>query len=742
MNLGGDDSHLMYEYPSQWLVHGSLSLIDQNLAGYNPRLFFVPFSALLIGVKATGLNVEGVVFGLTLALTYVGLSRLTIQLLGNENGLTKAAGAIAGLVVVAAPLLAETQWTSLLTAVLWEPLLPWLVLLFLWHQKTGNLTWVLTAAVAVALAAPAPNQIPWSLSCGLLGVGLCLVAAISGVYRFSLKRLLAFGAGVVAVSAFWIIPMAAAPVLHQAQFTAAVSEAGKSEAIRIIRAIAPLMSAADALSLRNSNTLMQTYGHPQIVFDQWSQRLGVLGLLPLSVTIAGLLPTVFGRRPDMRRLVVGLSLLTVLFLYFQTLRVIPGGVRLFELATRTVPGWTAERNFFDKFAIPFVEVFALTMAVCFYQLARRLGLLAGQLLALAVLAGVVLYGLPFAFGAAFQMPYYRDVAYNRVMPGLPSSYLTMLNRLRDLPIGAVLTLPLSRPAWSIVPAGQGRGVYIGLSPIYWLTGRPDYDGLDSFSTSLVPYLLPSVKYDLDHGDLVAFERLVRELGIRYVVLAGADDSAHEYYRVAAIDDPIVESSETAQLVADMAPNLIGRFGAFELREVSPGLSRPMFSLEPPDRGAFNDAYLEAMNLGLGQPQRRSDCQLVQIGVREAGPDQFEVRIPPSSVPCLLVFRGAFSAGWQATISSVDGRNSPLRLSSKKIYGFANSFLLPSWSQGKTVRVKLSYQPVSIAIVGAVLSAFSLVVLSLLTASRRLPWSGVFSGRRIRHRAGIGEGNGN
>ena len=96
MNLGGDDSHLMYAYPDRWLSHASLPVLDQNLGGYNPRTYFVPFTVLLLAAKSIGLNAQGVFFGLALALTYLGVAWLVLELTKRKDFKARACAGFAG----------------------------------------------------------------------------------------------------------------------------------------------------------------------------------------------------------------------------------------------------------------------------------------------------------------------------------------------------------------------------------------------------------------------------------------------------------------------------------------------------------------------------------------------------------------------------------------------------------------------------------------------------------------------
>ena len=714
MNLGGDDSHLMYAYPDRWLSHASLPVLDQNLGGYNPRTYFVPFTVLLLAAKSIGLNAQGLFFGLALALTYLGVAWLVLELTNRKDFKARACAGFAGAVAVCAPLVAETQWTSLLTAIYWEPLLPWLLLLFLRSQKRHGVTESLIAGLAVLALAPAVNQVPWTISCGLLLIAVAAVSALAGVYRVSVRRLLVFISVVSAINAFWIAPILLDPFLHQSQLTSALSASGKADALAVIRALAPLMSSLDAVSLRNSGALLQAFSHPELRSDEWSQALWILGILPAAIIVAGSLVSLMTLGKTNKRLLIGLLGVTIIFLYLQTLRFVPGGEQLFEILTKNVPGWTAERNFFDKFAIPMVEVFAITAGVALLELLSYARNRWWLVVPLGLAAGMIVYDAPFFRGAEFGQPNYQNVTYTRVMPGLPDPYLSMLTDLEHLPPGPVLSLPLSRPAWSVVPA-DGSGVYIGISPIYFLTGRSDYNGIQSFASPTTPDLQSIVGNALERGRISSFEAILKELGVKYLVVSNLDDRAHEFYRVPAVLDPILESSETASIVADIAPRVIADYGAFQLREVTPSKTKPALSFLPGDPSNA-PSYLESVSQFPGQ----SADNACTASIRASSPTEWLVSVDPLCDASTLVYREPYSPDWQATLTDPSTGAVVGRASSVEVDGFANAFHFNGAElSGRPLKVTFSYQPAIVTLISGLATGLFLVAIAAIACRHRL-----------------------
>lgn len=715
MSLGGDDSHLYYLEPLSWLRHAPSTVLDGNLAGYNPRVYCYPLLLLLAAVDATGLNVQGVAIGVTMALTYAGVVRLTLEVLGPRTARTQVAAAVAGAVVVCAPMLAETQWTHLLYSIYWMPLLPWLMLFTLWHQGTGHWRWVFAAAGACVVAAPAINSVPWTFACALLLVALAVVFWITGVSRPRPGRLATLVAAVAAVNAFWILPILASATEVRPQIQGAVSASGKQEAIQILRALVPLQRTSDTLSLRISGLQMEVFDSPTLGPDRWSQRLALLGILPLAVVVGCLFsPLRRGRHVPRQDVVLGLVVVLFVFLFLTTPNLLPFGLALAELFTRHVPGWTAVRNFYDKFAIPFVVVFALTTGVCFHGLLSRLRPLAYALTGLVMVAALVIYDLPALDGAAFRLPYYAGLPWHRGMDGLPADYVATLRTLRRLPPGPVLSVPLMAPAYTVVFGTPRQAAYIGVSPIFFLTGRSDYNGIDAFASGVVPYLTTVVRRSLEQGDAEGVARVVGALGVRYVVVYDVEATRAVRGRIAAVPDPAREAATQSALLRAVAGGVVARHGPYQIREVRPALRHDLFELAPPGGAAAPDTYLRSVAMAATTGRAGETCTGSRpLTFDQRSPTRYLVRVPATPRPCALVFRQVYSPEWTAReVRPPGGR----RVRHTKALGFANGFVLPPSPSMRTLEVDYGLQRV--IPVGALISVAATTILAAVAAAGR------------------------
>ncbi|MDA8262700.1 MAG: hypothetical protein M0Z47_07700, partial [Actinomycetota bacterium] len=247
MNLGGDNGLLYFAYPLQWLSHTSVAALSQNLAGYNPIPYYIPLCILLFLVHETGLNAEGFFLGAILGTSFLGtvlVSRILMGLAFPEARPRsyRAASLLAGVVVVSAPILAQTQWSAILPGLWWQTLLPWLLFFYLKHQATGSLRFAVGGAFVSSVFASAITDAPETIGAGLAVLLLIGALHLSGVAGVRLARALAFTAAIAGTSAFWSVAFAASFILPQLQVQSALSTGGKEAATDLIRALTPFQS--------------------------------------------------------------------------------------------------------------------------------------------------------------------------------------------------------------------------------------------------------------------------------------------------------------------------------------------------------------------------------------------------------------------------------------------------------------------------------------------------------------------
>ncbi len=726
MNLGGDNGLLYFGYPLQWLSHTSVTALSQNVAGYNPIPYYIPLCILLFLLHETSLNAEGVFLGAILGSFFLGtiqVSRVIMRLAFPEGppGSYRASSLLAGVVVVSAPILAQTQWSAVLPGLWWEALLPWLLFFYLNHQATGRLRFAVGGAIVSSLFASAITDAPETIGAGLAALLLVAALHLSGVSGVRVGRALTFTATVVGTSAFWSVAFLASFILPQLQVQSALSTGGKEAATALIRALTPVQSPLAAMEMRLGTRFLVDFRWPQLVPDRWSSVLGPIGALPYLLSILGAAIGVRAARRSRPFALLALLLVATCVPLILVAPDLPFGERIMLSFTRVVPGWTATRNFYNVFGLPLVFLLALTvpLALATFSASRLRGLASRP--AIACLAGaLLLYNGPFFAGNYFRLPYQLSGTYNRVVPGLPSDYIQLLAQLRHHPPGPVLSLPFSAPAWTVIPDGRRgthlEGVYIGISPVYFLTGRSDYNGVASLTNPLLPSLPSEVQSSLSAGNAIAFATLVRTLGVRYVILNTAPLGREGYYGVGAVGSPLLEATETSAIVRALAPRLLSSRGPFQLRAVADAVQYPVRVLRT-QQLATSTGFVSQTALGL-PTTRLSPCPAWVANVRSLSPWSITVRLTPRSSrigpACTLVLEYPQSVLWTARVESRS--HSALRASSSAVLGLFQGFSLPS-EPVKPITVVITYQGEVLMVAGFAGALLAWLVLTLAAVAQ-------------------------
>lgn len=673
MTLGGDASLLFFADPMAWLRHSSTTLVSAGIGGYNAQSQFVPFCLLLALFRAVGLNAQGVTLGAVLAMGFLGVRATCLELLGTRTTPAYVGAAIAATTYLSTPLVAETQWSALLPRFLWLGLLPVLAALLLQHQRVGGTWRVALGATLVALLAPAWTDVPGALPALLALVVVLVVAVTARSTRLHVGRLMISALVVAAVNAFWIVPGVLAVPLGGGQIAGATSAAGVDDARAIVSALAPSQRVQAALDLRLSHSFLKTFGSVATATETWPQRLAVLGLLPLALIVGAM---AVGRS---RRLLAHLAAATAPFLYFQVVNITVAGPALYTFLLVQVPGWTAVRNFYAAWPVAYVFVLALAAGVASERLLHRCaehadeaarGCLAAPSsgltsvrswtassavsLALGVMAALVLYDLPFYAGTIFRLNYSSSIGSSRVITGLSPHYRKVLEFISASPAGNVATLPLLRPAWTAVTDGGDTGLYLGISPINYLTNRSDYDGLDSFQSGTSPGLKEAVRGAVARSDSRDFASLLGTLGVHYLVVNTAMNATTGYFGLQAAPSPMAEQAFTDELVARYAHTLLFAAGPWQVR----GLSAPV-------RREPVEAVQRAMPAAAARPL--ADVLTTEATLREVAgacdlpptisllsPGRSAVTAKQNLAGCRITLDTSYQGGWHATLAHGGG----------------------------------------------------------------------------------------
>lgn len=717
MNLSGDGSLLYFEYPAQW-IHASTGALSNTVSGYNPQVQFVPFVALLDALRSVGLNAEGFVFGSVLALAYFGTASLVCLIHGSWGTRTKLAGALAGVIMVCAPLLADGQWTAILPEIEWIGLLPILLVLFVTHQQRGGHWRPLAAALIFAVAAPGITDLPGFLPVALVAVGVVIVLVIGGTAPFIVKRAAGFVALLVGASAYWVVPWLIGGFLfHNVTFGYATSAAVRSSSASTLIDLARQSSVRDTIGLRASMPMAVENAWPQLPEMRWSQGLSVIGDIPILLVFAGILRVIVApRQGGPVRHAVLLVLLSALLAELLTLGVIPGAPQAYAAVVDSIPGLTSLRTFYVVWIIPFAFVAALTVGVWSALLFEVLRLRKVAAVAAVGFVAMILYDAPFLGGSIFYQPHSATAPSTKVISGLSSSYMAVIDRLQHLPSGGVLTLPLRSTAWSFVPSSHRDltgGAYLGTSPIYALTGRSEFDGTDSFSNPYDAELPNAIGNDVANQDLEGLARAAGAVGVRYVLIDTA--ALHHVQEMTPLIAPAFqESVEFTRFVQRFAPKVLLHSGAYELRALARQYVQPRAMEVTSTSADLKPGYVSSTALSL-RPQGITMCSGAgTIQVLDWSRQAAVLRVGSVPAGCLLWVGVHAAPGWQATVLPADHGK---RYSRAPAAANASGIGFRLKASSGPVLVRVTYPPEALIWLGGLCSGITLAIGLLLFACR-------------------------
>jgi len=677
MSLGGDASLLFFADPWSWLSHSAVTTLATGITGYNAQTQFVPFCLFLRLFEALGLNTQGVTFGVVLAMGYLGTRATCLELLRSRSSSAYLGSALAGVICVSTPLIAQSQWSALLPRFLWLGLLPVLTCLLLQHQRAGGTWRVALAAALSAIFSPAFLDVPGALPAFAAGVAVITVAWCARIVRVRVGRLLVSATAITVVNAFWLIPNILAVPLKGLQVASATSSGGKQAAVDVATALAPLQRAQDTLGLRQSTTFLRAFDSVQLQADRWPQSFAPLGYVPVILIVLAL-----ALARTQRRLLVSLCAVAGLFLYFQTLNILPGGANAYAFLIRHVPGWTAVRNFYATWPLAFVFCLSLSTGVAWGALSsgplRAARASFSPSVGIAACIVLIAFGIPFYDGQVFALDYSTTIKYSRAIDGLPRDFAKVIGFLKTAPAGNVLSLPLLQPSWTPATDAPGSDLYLGISPIAYLTGRSDYNGLDSFVTAVVPGLDAAVRGAVNASDTRSLASLAGTLGVRYVVVNTALGASTRYLGLGAAPAPLQEEAETADFIRSFARPVVATFGPWEVHRLDGPVTRgPVELIRLPLPPSATLTLEDIAAAGQVARAQGDPCDL-KLEVRRLPTFRgLTLRARKNLSGCVVTLDAKYETGWSASVVGGDSSGATVRVPGTKDRGGHLAFVLPS-----------------------------------------------------------------
>jgi len=527
-NVGGDDSRLYMLYPQLWFNNITLSGWFGYLGGYNPQYFYTSYYFFTKPFQMFFLDIN---FQVVLFSTLILVSICSIYFLLKEFFVffeiveTKTINIISILGSVFysfSPLLSFTVWwnpTSSFVLIAGFPLLLYFYFLGLNRYKYlyAIIGGFLSLFFSVGFA---------SVPVFLGGVLVFFIFFITCLFlmkfknkRFLFKYTSLFIGLILLVNLFWGLSFVNSLFTSNPSSASTLSSSGKSSAVYTINAIARQMSTVNSLQNLPSHDLFSSN-----LYIGYNYSIAFLSYIYIAVILLGIY-YVFFKKTSFLKIYLGLSFVFIFALYLQNVNFGILGIKLFSFLIEHVPGWVMFRNFFNKFTIPFVLIYAIFLSFNLYIISQNVSKKYFKYLMIALFLVTLLQSYPFLSGQIGKVYHYKPVSkldkFRTTDVTIPSYFFEMTKYLKEQNSNSrVLSFPMSYASWSLLEDQVDNDIYIGLSPITVFTGLDDFNGKFGFDRAeqSIPGITRDFQIALYSGDKEKFKKILNLLDMEYIVI--------------------------------------------------------------------------------------------------------------------------------------------------------------------------------------------------------------------------------
>lgn len=498
MDLGGDSGRLYFYDPIGFLKNNDLYyILIQGKGSVEPHFFELPYVFLLASLKTiipSSYFIISIFNSIKLVGGFLGIYFILKELIDEKKKYTvfaELSAMLGGLLYIFAPNI-FWQWDKALIVhnqVFLNPIIFYLVLRFVLTNKFVYL-WVVLLLTFIF----APN-FSWIAAPTLFSF-YPLALLFLGLYMvFILKRKIPFKGIFFAFLVFL--------------------------SLHAFHLIPELVNILDTTSSLNSRVF-----NPSVVKQQLDVFYGILNLNKISATLflssvaqANPLPFIslapfiiilgllFNKRKDKVLLLVGLFFLIVLF--FLTAKITYISIKFYALLFTYVPGFSMFRIFNIQWLFAFAFFYALFVGLAYFNISQKLSRKFSITLFIAAVILLLIIDLPFIKGEFFKQTYTAKGERTPIV--FDASFIQTLSFIRSIPTSSkLLSLPFT-DANFIVIKGANNGTYVGVSPIFQLTGKSTFSGY--FDTEPFSNVFWKLVADKDYDGVV---RLLSILDIHYL----------------------------------------------------------------------------------------------------------------------------------------------------------------------------------------------------------------------------------
>lgn len=616
--VGGDDTRLQYVFPWEYLQHMAFFSWNNisSISYYNPNQFSLPLLLILSfleNVFHSKVIIDYTSFSAPLILGFIYMQLLIKEIFPDIEFEGKFLGS---LFFVLSPILIQNQLAVFLTSVWLMGLIPLLGYYLLRYVKTGKLFFVSIAAVWSLILSIAMYTIPWILGFVLpIILGFSLTALFypkKQIYIF-VKRLIIFFVTILATQSFWFIPFFSTFIGGGNTIGAKVLSSDVANTFRstvlstaVGNTFYPLANLFHRQIIENFN--WQTKG----VFENFYDKIAFLNVSYIAIIITPLFTFKNKIISSVRLLYLLFSFTFLISLYLFTVNI--GPFREIFLFGGHIPGFVMFRNFYDKFALGYVFLYAILISLA-YQIIQQQYPKIRYALFIFIFFLLGLNALPIQ--AVVNSPLWTTQNSYRVIT-FPQEYTNFLNQTKSIVSQSsnILSIPMGIAAYTVIKEDHTNNVYAGTSPIKILTGINDFSGDLSFSpdeSGNIGVLMKNKQYD-------QFNLVLKKYNTSFILVTeNIPNEVKESYlfgggvKLKDQDDAFIKNIVGEKILSSKNNN-------YELYKTK--LSSGIFSL---DKG--------------------------QLFFQKVSPVHYVIHVTHVSSNALFVFRDSFHNGWNLFLKS-------------------------------------------------------------------------------------------
>lgn len=514
--IGGDDMRLIYSYPLEHIKNMSFFSWSNisSLPFYNPNQYYIPFSIFLLFLEAifkSKIIISYFIFSLPMILGLIYFQKLFNEITENKHFIISYIGS---LFYILSPILLVNQLAVFLSSVFLIGFFPLFSYYFIKYLKTEKFSYVFICMLWSVLFSLSLYAIPWAL--GLLvsiSLPVLIFLALSSKKEIKhfFKKSFIFFSSIALSQSFWLLPFVSTFIVSGDSNLGSrfLSEDVRSSFARTVLGTASGNIIYPLLNLFHRQIAFDYNWQLKEIFLHFYDKLLIFNIIFPLVLLIGLYFYKNYLKSSEKKVFIFLFISFLISLFLFTVNV--GPLKEFFIWFGNVPGFAMFRNFYDKFAMGYIFLYALIITFCLLIIRRKFKNYYKFINLLILIVIIVNF---FPASQIINAPLWTTKnVYKNVE--LPIEYLSLIEFIKTniQPTSNILSFPFNIASYAIINENKSNNFYIGTSPVKILSGVNDLSGNFSFpshaSREINSYILKR--------DYVALNSFLQKYNINYIL---------------------------------------------------------------------------------------------------------------------------------------------------------------------------------------------------------------------------------